>query len=222
MTVCASSAAGLAGAQAIAPDQVQYNDVLLVELRQGGQVEGRAVATDGLSLILVIDEERTRIEFAILGALELVSREGAMPLPVVSPPPGTDPDADVARQRRAKRRAAGLAIASFLLPGTGQFVNRQPALGVTYLAGIILLDTVIALSLIVNGDPTVATVLGIVDLAARVSSAELARSEAMRALRQVQRGPGVGRGTTHPVVAWFTPGRDGTSWSLAVGVSLRL
>ena len=217
-----SSNAGVASAQAIAQEDLLYNDVVRIDLLQGGDVEARVVATDGLALIVVIDEKRMRIEFAIVGGLELLAREGVMPLPAVAPPPLDDADAVAARLRRAKRRATGLAIASFVLPGTGQFANRQPMLGATYLAGILILDTIIALSLIVNRDPVVATVLGIVDVAARVTSAELARSEAMRASRQMGRGSSGREGTKVPLIAWVTPTRDGSAWALALGVSLRL
>jgi len=199
-----------------------YNDVVHINLLQGGEIEGRAVATDGIALLLVIDEQRTRVEFAIVGVMTLVSREGTMPLPVVVPPPVQDSEAAADRERRARRRASGLAFASFLLPGFGQFANRQPVMGATYLAGILILDSIIALTLIVNQDPTVAIVMGILDIAARVSSAALARSESLRALRQVRAGrPGRAR-STGSWLAWVAPVRDGADWSVAMGLSLRL
>ncbi len=185
--------------------ELHQGDLVQILLSRGGEVTGHVVAVVGEYLHVALEERTARVHTALIAQVTLLERTSSAALPWVE----AEPDETTPEGRRALRRARthanGLAVASFFLPGLGQFANGQPGLGSTYLAGILVLDAAIVLSAVLNEDPVVPVVLGALDLAARVTSAIHARSNA----------PGLVV-TVHPC-----RGGEGGERGVAVGVTMR-
>lgn len=160
------------------PATLHQGDRVRVVLQQGGELVGNATALDELlgQLHVRVDHDTLRVDTAIIAWIELLARWDERPLARIS----EAVDEEEARQRRAqaRARAAGLAVGSFFIPGLGQFALGQPGLGATYLVGTLVIDASIVLSLVINENPFVAVILGVLDIAARITSATLAARRA--------------------------------------------
>jgi len=158
-------------------DELRAGDLVTLELTRGGTVSGHARSYDGRRLGLMVDDEMMHIEDEIIAVIRVDERTGDLPLPRVEIP---DTEEAQKRIRRARRRAAGLAAASFFLPGLGLAVTGQPGLGALYLGGVLVIDAVIVLAVALNWDFIGATVMGVVEISARVMSAGLAYRSGLR------------------------------------------
>jgi hypothetical protein len=196
---------GSAGAQIIAIDELHQGDLIYIALSRGGEIRGHAVAQVGETLRVVMEQGSTDIHVSLISEITLLERTSAGLLPQVDAPLDEESPEGRRALRRARAHANGLAVASFLLPGVGQFANGQPGLGSTYLAGILILDAAIVLSVVVNENPVVAIILGALDLAARFTSAIHARHNA----------PGIALLLTAPDHRWRSP----SNWT--VGLTIR-
>jgi len=185
-------------------EDLHYNDQVSIALVRGGELEGRVLGSDGEVLLVVTDEGRLWLELLLVDRIEVLVRTSAEPLPVLEVPVVDDSEDAEVKRHRAMRRANGLAVASFFLPGIGQFANGQRSLGATYLLGVLTIDALAVLAVVLNTAEPVVVVLGGLDVAARISSAGLAYRDA------------------RPIGMWAMalPGRD--SWALAAGISFRL
>jgi hypothetical protein len=157
---------------------LHQGDRVRVVLRQGGELVGSATALDERlgQLHVRVDHDTLRVDTAIIDWVELLERWDPRPLARIS----EAVDEEEARQRRARAhaRAAGLAVGSFFLPGLGQFALGQQGLATTYLVGTLVVDVSIVLSIVINQNPFMAVILGVLDIAARITSASLAARRA--------------------------------------------
>ena len=181
-------------------DELCAGDIVTIELTRGGSVSGHARSYDGLCLGLMTEGGLLRLDDDIIAAIEVDLRTSELPLPRVEIP--TTDEAEK-RARRARSRAARLAVASIFLPGVGLAATGQPGLGALYLAGVLVIDAVIVLALALNWDLVGAAALGAVEISARISSAGLAYRSGLRLYAGVV-----------PV------GED--RWACAAGIVLRL
>lgn len=183
-------------AGAIDPDDILAGDTLIVHLVQGGTIEGRALSWAGNDLRIRTADGDSIVDRQLIEHFELAQRTGIKPMPQVDEiPPGESEEGR--RLRRLNRaRATGLGVASFFIPGLGQFATGQPALGSTYLFGTLVVDTVLVLSIVINQDPILAVVLGALELAARITSAGLAAGAVRKLAVWVAPTGGARRGST--------------------------
>lgn len=155
-------------------------DLIVVHLNNGGSVSGRALSWFGTDIRIRTDEGEITIDKQLIARFELVEQTGLKSMPQLDEIPD-DESPEGRRLRRLNRaRANGLGVLSFFIPGVGQFVAGQPALGSVYLFGTLAVDTTIVLSIVVNQDPVLAVVLGALELAARITSAGLAAGSARK------------------------------------------
>lgn len=185
-------------------EDLHYNDQVRVALVRGGDLEGRVLGTDGKVLLLVAPDGRQWLDLMLVERVEVLVRTSEDPLPLIEVPVQDDSEEAQKRQRRAMRRAEGLAVASIFLPGLGQFANGQRGLGATYVLGVLTIDVLIVLTIVLDTPEPVVVVLGGLDVAARVSSAGLA----FRGAR--------------PIGLWAMALPRGDSWALGAGLSIRL
>ncbi len=196
-------AAGLLGrAQATETslDDLRVGDRVVLELSRGGTLEGHARTYDGQCLGLMTDEGLLRVEDEIIASIVVEARTSDAALPRVEIP--TTEEA-IKRVHRARRRARGLAVASFFLPGLGLAATGQPGLGALYLAGVLVVDALVVLTVVLNWDYVGAVALGGLEVSARVTSAGLAYRSGLRAF------------------AAAVPAGEG-QWAGVVGIVLRL
>lgn len=196
-------AVGLSGpvrASETAVDELRAGDRVVLELTRGGTLMGHARSYDGQCLGLMTDDGMMRVEDDIIASIVVEARTSDAPLPRVEIP--TTEEA-VKRTRRARRRAGGLAVASFFLPGLGLAATGQPGLGALYLGGVLLVDALVVLSIVLNWDYVGAIFLGGLEVSARVTSAGLAYRSGLRAF------------------AAALPAGEG-QWAGVVGIVLRL
>jgi len=197
--VCA--VAGHSRAAEISVDDLRVGDKVIMELSRGGTLVGHARSYDGQCLgLMTLDGLLLRVEDDIIASIVVEERTSEMPLPRVEIP--TSEEAQK-RARRARNRAARLAVVSFFVPGVGLMATGQPGLGAIYLGGVLVLDALIVLSIVLNWDYISAAVLGGLEVSARVTSAGLAHRSGLRAF-----------------AAAVPMGERG--WVCAVGIVLRL
>lgn len=163
-------------AATVEPDDLRKGDLVDIELAQGGSVRGHALMIRAEVLHLRTEEGNVDVDLCLVDTMELIERTGEEPIPVIE---ALTAEEERLENRRIRTRAAGLGLASFLVPGIGQFATGQPGLGSTYLIGTLVIDLALVLTIVVNQDPVIAVLLGALDLASRISSASLA-SQAVR------------------------------------------
>jgi len=149
-------------------------------LTHGGDLVGHVTAWVG-QVLSVRDGEQllVPVDPVVVRELEVLERISSRPLARVDAP---EPDSEEEQRelRRRRARAGALATGSFFIPGLGQYAAGKPGLGSLYLFGTLVIDATIVLSLVLNQDPLVAGLLGGLDLASRITSATLARQDALR------------------------------------------
>ena len=191
---------GRAQATETTVDELRAGDRVVLELSRGGTLVGHAHTYDGQCLGLMTDEGLVRVEDEIIASIVVEARTSDAPLPRIESP--TTEEA-IKRVRRARRRARGLAVASFFLPGLGLAATGHPGLGALYLGGVLVVDALVVLSIVLNWDYVGAIALGGLEVSARVTSAGLAYQSGLRAF------------------AAAVPAGEG-QWAGVVGIVLRL
>jgi len=158
---------------------LRQGDEVCVTLTHGGEICGHATAWVGEELSLrLAGGDSVAVARPVIERIRILSSTSERPLAqLAAAEPTSEDEARALRRKRA--RAGGLAVGSFFVPGLGQYAAGRPGLGSLYLFGTLVIDLSIVLSLVINEDPLVAIMLGGLDLASRITSATLARRDAM-------------------------------------------
>ncbi len=161
-------------------EDLRQGDRVRLTLTHGGELVGHVTAWVGDQLS-VRDAERVLVQVdpAVIEQVEVLERIAERPLARVDVP-ALETEEGRRELRRRRVRAGALATGSFFIPGLGQYAAGKPGLGSLYLFGTLVIDATIVLTLVINEDPLVATLLGGLELASRITSASLAHQDAMR------------------------------------------